>query len=974
MKSRLFLVSPLLETCHFLSAVPPLFRHGAILFSVLLLCSVSPADAAVVFNEGFSGSTVMAASPAAPTSNSTDYTVLSSKNASGSTLLNLNLSSGTSSGFGEMQALFTAPPVTLAAGGSITLQMTFQGTHLMDKSNGDSQTLNVGLFNSGGSYPVPGGQMANGGMGTGTSFVSGYARDWQGFVARIGNPSGSNGSEIYTRDPQADTTDENQDVLFSNVGTGAYDVPPGQTVASSATRLNLTDGADYTLVFTVTNNGSNILVSEQLYEGAGTGGTMVYSLSGTAPSGHEYDTFDSLAFGARFSASSAPAINVSALSVDHIAGPAAAPAISDLDDVTASVDDNVTLIPTVTGSPAPTYQWQENGFNMAGETNATLTLLSVQTNQDGNVYTLMATNSVGADTDSMTLTVTEPSLPLPVFPGAEGAGAGALGGRGGDVYYVTNLADSGAGSLRYGISSATGPRTILFKVSGNILLGSNLSINKPYLTIAGQTAPGDGITLQGWTTSVQDTHDVVVRYIRARPGDINGSAFQDDSFHFVRATNCVADHVSASWSIDETLSCTHYSTNITVQWCFITESLNDSFHDKGPHGYGSLIRYGNGAVTYHHNLYSDHRSRNPRLGDNIKLDFVNNVIYNWGDTAGYNANDSGDNPSGFTNVLNYVGNYLVAGPNTGSPNTAFDSGVVNASHFQLYQSGNRIDSNKDGILNGTNTGPAMFKDLYTVLGARYPLPQVSTDSAKVGYERVLAFGGASAMRDAVDARVVNEVIQQIGAIIDSQDDVGGFPALSSDPAPTDSDNDGIPDYWEEVLGWNPGVPNNNHVNPDGYTDLEWYLNWLAEPHAVCTGNASVDVDLRQATGGLTNLTFAVSNGTNGTATLLGDGYTARFVPAVNFTGLADFNYSCSNTVTSTGFGPVTVGVAVEEGQPILLWDGVAGGLELSWPGGWVLQYLTDSLTNGAGWLTYPDTNNPVVVPYDYDAAFFRLSE
>lgn len=578
---------------------------------------------------------------------------------------------------------------------------------------------------------------------------------------------------------------------------------------------------------------------------------------------------------------------------------------------------------------------------------------------------------------SVVLMTSRTVLAIPAFPGAEGAGAEALGGRGGDVYYVTNLADSGSGSLRNGISSASGPRTILFKVSGNILLNSNLSINKPYLTIAGQTAPGDGITLQGRLTSVENCNDVVVRYIRARPGDINGSDFQDDSFHFVRATNCIADHISASWSIDETLSCTHYSTNITVQWCFITESLNRSFHDKGDHGYGSLIRYGQGAITYHHNLYTDHRSRNPRLGDNIKLDFVNNVIYNWGGTAGYNADDTSTNPGGFTNILNYVGNYLIAGLNTGSSSgTAFDSGVSDASHFELFQSGNRIDSNKNGVLDGVNTGWGMFKDLYTQRSVRYPLPLVSADSAQVGYERVLAFGGTSSARDAVDARVVSEVIAETGTIIDSQDEVGGFPPLASTPAPLDTDSDGIPDYWEEVLGWNPNVANNNHVNPDGYTDLEWYLNWLAGSHAVCEGNNTVDVDLRQNTGGLTNLAFTVAHGTNGTATLLPDGYTARFSPAVNFTGLADFNYSCSNTVTGTDFGAVTVGIAVTEGPPILVWESVTGGLEFSWDGAWVLQYLTNSLTNVTSWMDYPDTNNPIMVPFDteQDTTFFRLSE
>ncbi len=582
---------------------------------------------------------------------------------------------------------------------------------------------------------------------------------------------------------------------------------------------------------------------------------------------------------------------------------------------------------------------------------------------------------------SLVLAVVPPAGAMPAFPGAEGAGATALGGRGGDVYYVTNLADAGPGSLRNGISSATGPRTILFKVSGNILLASDLKINKSLLTIAGQTAPGDGITLQGRLTSVETCRDVVVRFIRARPGDISCPDFQDDAFHFVRATNCIADRVSASWSIDEVLSCTHDSTNVTVQWCLITESLNNSCHIKGAHGYGSLLRYGRGSITYHHNLYADHRSRNPRLGDNLKLDFVNNLIYNWGGTAGYNANDTADNPGGFTNVLNYVGNYLVAGPSTsGGLGTAFDSGVSDANNFEIYQSGNYIDSNKNGALDGADTGWGMFKDLYVQRGTRYPLPMVTTDSAQVGYERVLAFAGASSTRDAVDARIVRQVIQQSGAIIDSQNTVGGWPVLSSEPAPSDSDEDGIPDYWERGVGWDAAVPNNNHVNADGYTDLEWYLNWLAEPHGVCDRSSQVDLDLRQLTGGLTNLTFGVGNGTNGTVTLLGDGYTARFTPATAYSGLAHFTYSANDPVNAVGFGPVVVGILVKEAvePPKLNWSLAPDGIELFWVGGWKLQYQEHGGGGGLNttWTDYPDTNNPLTVPLNTSTsdAWFRLAE
>ncbi len=519
------------------------------------------------------------------------------------------------------------------------------------------------------------------------------------------------------------------------------------------------------------------------------------------------------------------------------------------------------------------------------------------------------------------------------FPGAEGCGRFASGGRGGDVYYVTNLNDSGAGSLRYGISTApsTG-RTILFKVSGTIELATDLALSKPNITIAGQTAPGDGITLKRRTLKVSGARNVIIRYIRVRPGDVDTN-FEGDAIWVYQSTNVILDHVSTSWSVDECLSVT-YSTNVTVQWCMISESLNKSQHYKGEHGYGSLLRYGAGALTFHHNLYQHHKSRNPRLGDRIKLDFVNNVIYNWGDRAGYSADDSGDNPGGFTNYLNYVGNYLVAGPSTKTPNTAFASGTTNT---VIYQAGNMIDPNRNGLLDGTNTGWGMFSGFpYTAAPTRYPLPEVVTDSAPDAFQRVLAFAGASLARDEVDQRLIRTVRNQTGMIVDAVGPsdqptdyvtntingtnyifVRGWPVLNSLVPPADTDNDGIPDYWEIALGWNPNLANNNHTNADGYTDLEWYLNWLAEPHAVTACNQAVDVNLRALTGDCPNLSFHSLNTTNGAVSLLPDGVTARYVPPTNFVGLASFAFSATNAVERGGFGPVHLAVLVSNVPPAI---------------------------------------------------------
>ncbi|MGA2501658.1 MAG: hypothetical protein ABSH20_28285, partial [Tepidisphaeraceae bacterium] len=523
---------------------------------------------------------------------------------------------------------------------------------------------------------------------------------------------------------------------------------------------------------------------------------------------------------------------------------------------------------------------------------------------------------------------------VPAFPGAEGAGGFAIGGRGGDVYHVINVNDDGPGSLRYGIETTSGSRTILFDVSGTITLFSDLKINQPYLTVAGQTAPGDGICLQGLLTSVEHTHDVQARFLRCRPGDFYCPFFQDDSFHFYYASNSIADHISASWSIDEVLSTTD-STNTTVQWCMIAEPLTDSCHIKGVHGYGSLIRYSYGAISYHHNLYADNYNRNPRPGDNIRLDFINNVVFNWGIGAGYNEDDAADNPGGYTNYLNYVGNYVIAGLDTAAnPNIAFRSGVPNADFTQIYQATNFIDNNPFNVdLNGIDTGWSMFTGNLTKLGSPTPMPEipVTITNAPQAYEQVLDFAGASVagttvtgtpaagtslLRDPVDTDIVAGVRTKSGQIINTETQVGGWPQLNSAPQPLDSDGDGIPDYWEITLfltgqtNMNAVVPNNNHGNPDGYTDLEHYINWLAAPHALTVSNTPVAVDLYAVVGKTGNLTFGVANGTNGTVTLGVDGHTATFMPTTNYFGFASFGFSVMNLDTAVGFGPVTVSVMV----------------------------------------------------------------
>ena len=275
------------------------------------------------------------------------------------------------------------------------------------------------------------------------------------------------------------------------------------------------------------------------------------------------------------------------------------------------------------------------------------------------------------------------------FPGAEGFGAYAKGGRGGKVLHVTNLNDEGTGSLRWAIEQE-GPRTIVFDLSGTIELRDRLNIENPYITIAGQTAPGDGICLKGETLRIA-THDVIIRYIRVRLGDAQhgiGSLQGKDAISISEGADIIVDHCSGSWSLDEVLSSSTSKptlTRVTVQWCFITEGLNPSNH-----GFGSLIRGTGGArYSYLNNLYAHNRGRNPRPGNydrnphttdpkGLLLDFRNNVIYNWGGgTAGYN------NDSQSVTRLNYVGNYLIPGANSEDNGIAYSTGSpYNRSHFE----------------------------------------------------------------------------------------------------------------------------------------------------------------------------------------------------------------------------------------------------------------------------------------------------
>ena len=436
--------------------------------------------------------------------------------------------------------------------------------------------------------------------------------------------------------------------------------------------------------------------------------------------------------------------------------------------------------------------------------------------------------SYDAKARSVTLRNLRPSH-APAFPGAEGFGKYTVGGRGGKVIEVTSLHDAGPGSFRAAVS-AKGPRTVVFRVSGTIALESELKIREPYLTIAGQTAPGDGICIKNYQVNF-DTSQVIMRYLRFRPGDEKGK--EQDAFGGA-GNQIVVDHCSASWGVDETFSI-NKAANLTVQWCLVSESLYHSIHKKGNHGYGGL--WGGPGGSWHHNILAHHSSRNPRALGNVDsglMDYRNNVIYNWGFNSAY---------GGELWPRNWINNYYQSGPAT-------DDKVRGRIFLQkdprgkMFAAGNFVAGfpaisadNWNGGINFAPDGEATEKTLR--VDRPFVVAPVTTQSAEVAYGLVLAQAGASLVREAVDRRVVEEIrtgTATFGAsykgggkgIIDSQKDVGGWPELRSLPAPVDTDHDGVPDVWELAHGLNPRDPADGPraTTPGGYTHLERYLNSL----------------------------------------------------------------------------------------------------------------------------------------------------
>lgn len=443
------------------------------------------------------------------------------------------------------------------------------------------------------------------------------------------------------------------------------------------------------------------------------------------------------------------------------------------------------------------------------------------------------------------------------FPGAEGYGRYVTGGRGGKVYHVTNLNDSGEGSFRWACEQA-GARTIVFDVCGTIHLKSQLKLRYGDVTIAGQTAPGDGICIADWDFTIA-AQNVIVRYMRFRPGD--ASQGELDGLGGMDGKDVIVDHCSVSWSVDECLS-VYGNEHMTVQWCIISQSLRNSTHSKKAHGYGG--NWGGKGATYHHNLIAHHDSRTPRLGNRPTYtqkdttDLRNNVMYNWAGNGCYGGEGM---------KVNIVNNYYKPGPATdgrasGSREplayricgVGVSSKEDDASYHiwgKYYVDGNDnpdypdlINKNWDmGIypqISTENWGYTKTTQDTIRLDEPLPFMYVTTHTAKQAYEKVLAYAGCSKSRDSIDKTIINDVSKRLAThtgsgegnwpgIIDTPYDISTspWPELNKTRSYTDTDGDGMDDDWETANGLNPSLATDGLLlNDEGYTMLEVYLNSL----------------------------------------------------------------------------------------------------------------------------------------------------
>ncbi len=422
--------------------------------------------------------------------------------------------------------------------------------------------------------------------------------------------------------------------------------------------------------------------------------------------------------------------------------------------------------------------------------------------------------------------------PTLAFPGAEGFGRFAKGGRGGRICEVTNRNDSGPGSFR-ACAEAQGPRIVVFRVGGTIDLRGPVVIQNPFLTIAGQTAPGDGIQIKGGGIILRNVDDVIVRYLRVRPGPNVANPSTSNAFMVLgRSTNVIVDRSSFSWATDQNTAIWDEPRNVTFQWNIISEALHCSRHAEGCHSKGLLIGYaGTSDLSVHHNLFAHNVTRNPWIKRGA-VDLVNNVIYGFRDIGIHLSASEGPLQ------VNVVGNRYIKSPDSNVKGIRADGRLSNSGYLSqsdVYLKGNIIpwyrptdDLPDQKAIEWVSWTDTAFTD------TPHPFPKVSTTDAFQATTDVLANAGARLPAiDPVDQRIIQDVHNALagkptGGIINDPSEVGGWPALASVSRPSayDTDQDGMPNSWENLHRLNPNSPNDGPLDADGdgWTNVEEFLN------------------------------------------------------------------------------------------------------------------------------------------------------
>ena len=479
------------------------------------------------------------------------------------------------------------------------------------------------------------------------------------------------------------------------------------------------------------------------------------------------------------------------------------------------------------------------------------------------------------------------------FPEALGFGANVTGGRAGTVYHVTNLNDDGAGSFRDAVSQ--GNRIVVFDVGGIINIKTAVSI-KSNITIAGQTAPGEGIAIHGGKLSTGKQSNIIIRYLRIRPGE-NTASTKDDALNLYDAKNVIVDHCSvelAPWNNfgGSSDNADYRVTGITVQNSLIANPIGQQF--------GAHIESIDGTWAWYYNAFVNTHNRNPL--DKINDIFVNNILYNF--EAGYTTHTSAK----FKHDI--VNNYFVYGPEGKNEWFQVDK------NQSIYASGNLIDKNRDGVLNGGPTsiyyyqGPGEeLKNPWNELTTKGPMM-----SAASAWRYVTSQSGVLPYDD-IDSLIWHQVgtLGKEGALVKSVGAMGlktnnGWGEVIAGKAATDSDKDGMPDYFENAMGYDTAKDDAMTKEDDGYVRIEKYINWLGAMHAQVEGNGTLDFDLRTITRGFQSVkpTYTVSAAENGSVELQKDGYTVRFTPDKNFNGLASFKYTVKGNDNTEYTGRVEV--------------------------------------------------------------------